>query len=125
MFNILEILKNSLPDDLKDSLDNYNVKGAIFNLETVINNYMRLKTNQLSDKLVYNEEKGKYVCPHCGSDKFTVSVKGTYEAEVDTSKCLNLVEDDMNHDTSGTNDDIIYCVECGHEFSKEQNSLYE
>ena len=66
MFNILEILKNNLPDELKDSLESYNVKGSIFNLENVINDFMRLKNNQLDDRLVYDEDKGKYVCPYCG-----------------------------------------------------------
>ena len=125
MFNILEILKNNLPDELKDSLESYNVKGSIFNLENVINDFMRLKNNQLDDRLVYDEDKGKYVCPYCGCDRFTVSVLGTFEAEVDSSKCLNLVEDDMNHDTEGTNNDIIFCVGCEAEFSKAINDLME
>lgn len=122
---ILEILKNNLSDELKDSLDNYNVRGAINNLEKVINNTIKLKTNQLEDKLIYDEDKGNYVCPRCGCDRFTVNVLGTFDAEVDSSKCLNLVEDDMNHDTSGTNDDIIYCSNCEVEFSKIKNDLVE
>lgn len=125
MFNILEILKNNLSDELKDSLDNYNVRNAVYDLEKVINNTMKLKTDQLNDKLIYNKDKGNYVCPHCGCDRFTVSVLGTFEAEVDTSKCLNLVEDCMNHDTVETNNDIIYCSECEAEFSKITNDLME
>lgn len=122
---ILEILKNNLPDELKDSLDNYNVRGAVYNLEEVINNTMKLKTNRLNDKLIYDKDKRNYVCPHCGCDRFTVNVLGTFDAEVDSSKYLNLVEDCMDHDTIGTNNDIIYCSECEAKFSKAINDLME
>ena len=69
--------------------------------------------------------KGNMFAPIVGGDRFTVSVLGTFEAEVDSSKCLNLVEDDMNHDTEGTNNDIIFCAGCEAEFSKAINDLME